>query len=197
MVCEVGLMFRGIRYRGKGQVGMTHDIKRDVMQPFKEGHYTEAFGNMDAYIDNELESMLRTLYSSFKEQDLENEMIYATKKRGFPDVCKNILKSKGIIDNKIVSNIDLFKDFRNIVVHNVMPTTDIFKKKYEAWWEKIQTQEEFDDTAKRILGEGIAYGSSTWITLIGRHKELIKEGTDYYFSNVFYLKRAAQKKKKR
>lgn len=165
-------MIKGIQYHGKGRVGYSQRLDRDVVDPFKQGHYSEAFANMDAYIDDCLERLLRQVYSSADEQDMISRFHFATGGRGFADACKRILMKDGVIDADIASNIDVFKNFRNIVLHNLAPTNQIFMKKYAKWWEKIQTQEEFDAQTKQILNEGLNYGSRAWLAMIEKSKKL-------------------------
>lgn len=178
-------MFKRIRYSGKGRVGLTHDLEADVFSPFNNGHFSEAFANMDAYLDHRLESFLRHLYTGFKEQDLINEVFSATGGRGFAHMCVRILKSKKIIDGETSKDIQEFKTIRNVLLHNLMPTTKLFKEKYMAWWNKIQTQEEFDKEGEEILRRALSSGQKAYLK-IGSMTEEIEKNREYYFSMEFF-----------
>lgn len=168
-------MFRGIKYNS-GRTIKVHDISKDVFEPFEKGYYTEAFGNMDAYLDATFEPIIRTMYSSPEEQKVLNDIL-ETKNKNLNKIFRDLLLKKGIITRRIYDDIELFKSFRNVVIHNVMPTSEIFKKRkdYEQWFQRIQNQEQFDEGSKKILKEGLEYGHNCWKILIGILNGLIKE----------------------
>ena len=154
------------RYLGNGIISSTGTPENAINDAFNKGYWREAFSLLDAEIDKLLESGLRSKYNESKEQDVINAFIQATKKRGFAEICMKILVKEKIISGNLKSNIQKFKEIRNIVLHNVFPANEILQKRYKKWWETITTEEQFKNTFKNILGNDLRTALGNWRELL-------------------------------
>ncbi len=171
-----------IKKEGMG-ISYVFDWKESVLDPLEAGNFKEAFSMADSLIDSEVESLLRGIYQESKCQDLINEIHYLKGRVNFEGlILAEILKSKTIIDDSLLSRIREFKKARNLVLHNFEGHYKLIKFSEL----KEIKDEEYDKVAKDKAVLWINEALKIWTELSLKFNEIKQKGKDYYFSHQFY-----------
>lgn len=183
-----------VEFQPPGYIGISIDWQKLVKEPQKEGMYIEAFGSADAIIDCMAESLFRQIYNEDKCQDLINHIHYLRGSVNFDGlIILRILESKSVIDRDFVERVRQFKKARNLVLHNQEAE---YRLLYNPDFQFPNTQEEFDELAKKEADKWLDEGLSIFIDMDRIIREVHEKGSDYYFSIDFYTKNPAKKKLK-
>jgi len=160
------------------------DWGESVDKPAKEENYKEAFASADSWIDSEIETLLRYIYSEIKCQDLISEIHYLKSRVNFDGlVLLEILKSKTIVDEEFVNQIREFKKARNLVLHSIRGIYELVKPSEI----KGIKDENFEKEAKERADYWLKIAHEIYIKFSLKFLEIDKEGKDYYTSDKFYI----------
>lgn len=155
----------------------------EVIKPANEGRFREAFSVADSLIDSMAEDLLREVYSTFEAQDLINEIHYLRGRVNFDGlVLLEILKSKTVVDEQLISRVRQFKKARNLVLHNPLGHHELLSphEKYEV------KDEEFNKVTKSEALTWLDEALKIYSTLSHLFNEIRKKGPKYYTSDEFY-----------
>jgi hypothetical protein len=99
---------------------MNKEFKEKVLKPFEHGYYIEAFGQLDIFIDD-------VLFRLLDYQVHYDKLTYLLQKHGRLTgySLSTILMELKIIEKELCSDIQKFKQKRNIITHNYLAEAEL------------------------------------------------------------------------
>lgn len=171
-----------------GTVSMAHDWHELVIKPREDGRIREAFSAADAMIDDEIESMLRSVYNSHESQDLINHIhlmkgVFQLYGINLLRLLQQKISNNDTLSEDLVQRVRDFKKARDLVLHEVEGEYALVLLNPNL---KYTNQKELDNLVKnevsRLLGEGLRIFED----LIKVHGLIIDTGVKYFFSEEYY-----------